>query len=128
MRSISRTITIALTALMIAAPVASAHVAHEPVGETAVTVMHGQYTPGSETPVSHPSGVTAETTTPAGQPTWPKNPQPIAPVQAADAPANDDGTDWVGFGLGIAAGLLCVTGIGALMRRSRRTQRTRVTA
>jgi hypothetical protein len=128
MHPITRTITIALTALMIAAPVASAHLAKEHAG-IAKTAAHGQYTPGSPTPVSHPSGVAdVQPTPPAGQPTWPTSPRPLAPVRAADTSVSDGDTDWVGFGLGIAAGLLSVAGIGGLARRSRRMHRSGVTA
>ena len=128
MRPITRTITIALTALMIAAPVASAHVANEHAG-IAKTAAHGQSTPGSPTPVSDPSGVAdAQSTPPVGQPTWPTDPQPLVPVRAADTSVSDGDTDWVGFGLGIGAGLLSIAGIGALARRSRRMHRSRVTA
>src|SRR3954452_8307339 len=79
MRPITRTITIALTALVIAAPVASAHVANEHAG-IAKTAAPGQYTPGSPTPVSSPPGAAdVQPPPPAGQPTWPTNPQPLVP-------------------------------------------------
>jgi hypothetical protein len=56
-----------------------------------------------------------------GQPTWPVNPQPIAPAQEP-VPATGDGgsVDWAPIGAGIVGGLLAVGGLAALAGRRRR--------
>ncbi len=69
----------------------------------------GAYTPGSIPAVSYPSGATAGV-----RPTPGKNP--------AGGGVNPT------MGLGIAGSLLAIAGVVGLARRSRRTQRTRVTA
>jgi hypothetical protein len=63
-----------------------------------------------------------------GQPTWPVNPQPIAPAPEPVASTSDgDGVDWAPIGAGIIGGLLAVGGIAALAGR-RRSHRLRVAA
>jgi hypothetical protein len=60
----------------------------------------------------------------AGPPTWPVNPQPITPADAAKV-VDDGGVDWTPIVLGIVGGLLAVCGIVVLTTR-RRTQRLRL--
>jgi Ni/Co efflux regulator RcnB len=93
----------------------------------------GAYTPGAVPAVSYPSGATADNsgTRPSvpGPPTWPVNPEPITPAPAAKVTDRGNGVDRTTIGLGIAGGLLAVGGLAALTsRRSRRTQRLRITA
>lgn len=70
-------------------------------------------------PVSRPAQL------PSGRPA---GPQPVTPVPAVQAPDGGSGIEWTTIGLGIAGSLLAVSMIAALVHRSRRLQRPRVTA
>ncbi len=63
-----------------------------------------------------------------GPPTWPVNPEPIAPAPAAESTAADGGIDWLAMGLGLGAGVLVCGAAVALVARSRRPGRVRVQA
>ena len=63
-----------------------------------------------------------------GPPTWPTNPQPIAPARAVNTPRNADGVNWTAVVLGIAGSMLAFAGLAAVARRNRRIKRSRVTA
>ena len=74
----------------------------------------------------HPRAYTpgAESAPLPGPPTWAVNPQPIAPAPVAEVSDGGDGVDTTTIGLGIAGGLLAVSGLAALTtRRSRRLHR-----
>ena len=79
----------------------------------------GQYTPGA-------TAVHSATRRPPGPPTWPVNPQPIAPARAVKAP-DSSGFSPTTIGLGIAGSLLALSGLVGIARRSRRVERARVT-
>jgi hypothetical protein len=52
-------------------------------------------------------------------PTWPVNPQPIAPAHGAKV-VDDGGLDWAPIALGIVGGLLAVGAVAVLTTRRRR--------
>jgi hypothetical protein len=74
----------------------------------------------------HRSGVVVGQNPVPGQPTWPVDPQPITPVApAAAAPqATDDGIDWQTIGIGVAACLVALAGIGLVLNRRPQKLRT----
>jgi hypothetical protein len=82
----------------------------------------GQHTPGA-------TAIHAATRWPLpGPPTWPVNPQPIAPARAVQAPDSSSGVSPTTIGLGIAGSLIALAGIVGIARRSRRVERARLTA
>ena len=133
MSSHSRPLTLplatALLALVLSAPAAPAIAAGNTSAEpsapnfpTAVPTRPGALTQPAD---KH----TSATTRPLpGPPTWPTNPQPIAPARAANTAANADGVNWTAVVLGAAGSVLAIAGLAAVARRNRRIKRTRVTA
>jgi hypothetical protein len=145
---ITRTATIALAAGALAAPTASARPAETPpaAAKAASADQHKQArgpvsasTQSKQDPIAdihaplaRVAAANARAQDPArrrlpGPPTWPVNPQPITPAHAVNNPASS-GVNPTTIGLGIAGSLLAIAGVAGLARRSRRVQRTRVTA
>ena len=129
----SRLLAAALAIGALAAPAAQARPAdNAPVARTAAAsarvhdLRHLRAgainTVGTSTPAVQP----ATRRRLPGPPTWPVNPQPIAPAHAVKAPDSSD-VNPTTIGLGIAGALLALAGIVAFTRRSHHG-RTRVTA
>lgn len=118
-----RTLAIAGVIAAIAAPAAQARPAdiHAPLGRANAQAEKKQdmRSPDARDAAGHRKAL-------PGPPTWPTNPKPIAPAPAADtaADASGSGVDWAPITIGIAAGLVLVSGLFALS--SRRMRRLRV--
>jgi hypothetical protein len=119
----------ALLALVLSAPAAPAIAAGNtsaqtppPNFPTAVPTRPGALTQHAE---RHASATRPPL---SGPPTWPTNPQPIAPARAANAPTSTGGVNWTAVALGSAGSLLAIAGLAAIARRNRRIKRGRVTA
>ena len=119
----------ALLALVMSAPAAPAIAAGNTNAEppapnfpTAVPARPGALTQPTDT---HASATTRPL---PGPPTWPTNPQPIAPARAANTATNGDGVNWTAVVLGTAGSVLAIAGLAAVARRNRRIKRTRQTA
>ena len=128
-RSIHRTTIVAMLAcalLAIAAPVAAAGPAdmHASFAEAAAKAQQKQ---DLRSPDARDAAVKTTTTPPVpGAPTWPVNPEPIAPAPVVQA--TDDGLDWTTIGLGFGGSLLVLGGIAGAVLHSRRVARGQVTA
>ena len=112
-RPIAAVLAAALTTAALAGPAAA--VAADTHNQS--TASHAGTLRGSQ-------GERAAATTLAGPPTWPVNPQPIAPPRAV-VNAPDSGVDWLSAGIGAAAaGLFAIAlvGIAGLRRRVTRPQ------
>jgi hypothetical protein len=62
-----------------------------------------------------------------GPPTWPVNPEPIAPAPVVQA-TGDGGLDWTTIALGLGGSLLVLGGIAGVVLHSRRVGRGQVAA
>src|SRR5512133_3860882 len=108
-RPITAALAAALTTAALAGPAlaVAADTHNQPYGSHAGTSQGSQ-------------GERAAPTALPGPPTWPANPQPIAPPRAV-VNAPDSGLDWLSAGIGAAAaGLFAIAlvGIAGLRRRS----------
>jgi hypothetical protein len=155
-RSIIRTITTAIAIAALAAPTALAQPADPPpaVAQAAAkaeqeqdlrhlraggnvvdaAAMHevdarprdisvGAYTPGASPAVSYPGGAYTPGATPAVS-----YPRPVPPARVVQAPDSSGGVSTTTIGLGIAGSLLAIAATGGIVRRTRRSERPRVTA
>ena len=131
-RSTHRTTIVAVLAcalLAIAAPVA----ARAGGGDMHALVRRGGREGAAEAGPAlsrRPRTRRVKTTTTAplpGPPTWPVNPEPIAPAPVVQA-TDDDGLDWTTIGLGIGGSLLVLGGIAGAVLHSRRVARGQVAA
>jgi hypothetical protein len=130
-RSIIRTATTAIAIVALAAPTALARPTDTPpaVAKATAAAKHKQdarspdATDAATRPmVDRPSNSAADSATRpplAGPPTWPVNPQPIAPAHGAKV-VDDGGVDWAPIALGIVGGLLAVGAVAVLTTRRRR--------
>ena len=128
-RSIHRTTIVAALAcalLAIAAPVAGAQ-SDEMHASFAEAAAKAQQKQDLRSPDTRDAAVNS-TTTPSlpGPPTWPVNPEPIAPAPVVQA--TDDGLDWTTIGIGIGGSLLVLGGIAGAVLHSRRVARGQVAA
>jgi len=139
-------VTATLAALALSAPVATAMPSRDTAGTTATAQQDlrsadarvASVTPQTGTPASgqdfrSPDAVdagTKPTERVPGLPTWPLDPEPIAPAPVDAAPvASDDDTSPLLYILpGLALSLMLATGLGYAVRTSGRARRARISA
>jgi hypothetical protein len=132
--STTRKLAAALAIAALAAPAAQAQAQppdmHASTAQAAAQIQKKQDLRGeaARDAALHPrdAGTVAPRPVP-GPPTWPANPQAIAPAPAAET-TDGSGIDWTPIAIGVGASLLGMAGLLALNgRRTRRLHRPGVT-